>query len=45
MDVVGQAQYLVTANTRHFPPGQSFAGVTIITPEAFLRLLAFEESS
>ena len=37
--LIGQADYLVTWNTRDFPPKQRFAGMTILTPDAFLRLL------
>jgi hypothetical protein len=29
---------LVTWNTKDFPPKKRFAGITIITPDAFLRL-------
>lgn len=36
--LAGGADYIVTWNTRDFPPKQRFAGVTIITPDAFLRL-------
>ena len=38
--VAAHVEYLVTANTSDFPPGETFAGVTVITPEDFIRLLA-----
>lgn len=37
---VAKVDYLVTANTKDFPPGETFAGITIITPEDFINLLA-----
>ncbi len=37
--LVGRADYVVTWNVKDFPPKQRFAGVTIITPDGFLRLL------
>ena len=37
--LVGGVDYVVTWNVKDFPPKQRFAGVTIITPNAFLRLL------
>lgn len=37
--LAGKADYLVTDNTRHFPPKSRFAGITIVTGNAFLRLL------
>ena len=37
--LVGGVDYVVTWNVKDFPPKQRFAGVTIITPDAFLRLL------
>jgi len=37
--LIGGVDYLVTANTRDFPPKQRFAGVTVITPDAFLGVL------
>lgn len=37
--LAGRADYLVTWNTKDFPPKKRFAGITIITPDAFLRLL------
>lgn len=37
--LAGQVDYLVTWNTRDFPPKRRFAGITILTPDAFLRLL------
>lgn len=37
--LAGQVDYLVTWNTHDFPPKRRFAGITIITPDAFLRLL------
>jgi hypothetical protein len=36
--LAGKADYLVTQNIKDFPPKLRFAGTTIITPEAFLRL-------
>lgn len=33
--IVGKADFLVTANTKDFPPKKIFAGTTLITPEAF----------
>lgn len=36
--VVAQAEYLVTADTNDFPPGEMFAGTTVITPEDFIEL-------
>ena len=38
--IVAKADYLVTANTRNFPPGETFAGTTVITPRDFIDLLA-----
>ena len=37
--LIGAVDYLVTNNTRDFPPKRQFAGITIITSDAFLRLL------
>lgn len=37
--LVGKVDYIVTANTKDFPPKKRFAGITIITPDAFLRIL------
>lgn len=37
--LAGKVDYLVTQNTKDFPPKKRFAGITIITPDAFLRLL------
>lgn len=37
--LAGKADYLVTGNLKDFPPKLRFAGVTVITPEAFLHLL------
>jgi predicted nucleic acid-binding protein len=37
--LAGRADYLVTWNVKDFPPKRRFAGVTIITPDAFLQLL------
>ena len=37
--LAGEADYLVTWNVRDFPPNRRFAGVTIVTPDAFLQLL------
>jgi predicted nucleic acid-binding protein len=36
--LIGGVDYLVTANTRDFPPKQRFAGITVITPDAFLSI-------
>ena len=35
--LIGKVDYLVTWNVKDFPPKRRFAGVTIITPDAFLR--------
>ena len=35
--LIGKVDYLVTWNTKDFPPKKRFAGVTVITPDAFLR--------
>lgn len=37
--LVAQADYLVTANTRDFPPGKRFGKLTIVTPLEFLDIL------
>jgi predicted nucleic acid-binding protein len=37
--LAGEADYLVTWNVKDFPPNRRFAGVTIVTPDTFLRLL------
>lgn len=37
--LAGKVDYLVTWNTRDFPPKLRFANITILTPDAFLRLL------
>ena len=37
--LAGRVDYLVTWNTRDFPPKHRFAGITILTPDAFLRRL------
>ncbi len=36
--LAGEVDYLVTWNTKDFPPKHRFAGITIITPDAFLQL-------
>jgi predicted nucleic acid-binding protein len=36
--IAGRVDCLVTWNTKDFPPKKRFAGITIITPDAFLRL-------
>jgi len=36
--IAGEVDYLVTANTKDFPPKKRFAGITIITPDAFEQL-------
>lgn len=35
--LAGKANYLVTWNTKDFPPKKKFAEVMLITPDAFLR--------
>ena len=35
--IAGQVDYVVTWNTKDFPPKRRFAGITIITPDAFLQ--------
>jgi predicted nucleic acid-binding protein len=37
--LAGRVDYLVTWNIQDFPPKHRFAGITILTPDAFLRLL------
>lgn len=37
--LVAQADYLVTANSRDFPPGECFGKLTIVGPQEFLALL------
>ncbi|MFN3981512.1 MAG: putative toxin-antitoxin system toxin component, PIN family [Caldilinea sp.] len=37
--LIGGVNYLVTANTHDFPPKQRFAGITVITPNAFLSIV------
>lgn len=37
--LVGKAQYIVSLNTKDFPPNGSFAGVHYMTPAKFLELL------
>lgn len=37
--LAGKVDYLVTWNTKDFPPKKRFAGITIITPDAFYRRL------
>ena len=37
--LAGKVDYIVTSNTKDFPPKKRFAGITILTPDAFLRLL------
>ena len=37
--LAGKVDYLVTNNTKDFPPKKRFAEITIITPDAFQRLL------
>lgn len=37
--LAGRVDYLVTWNIKDFPPKQRFAGVTVLTPEAFLKIL------
>ncbi len=41
--LMGQVDYLVTENLRDFPPKRRFAGITIVTSGAFLRLLESTE--
>jgi predicted nucleic acid-binding protein len=40
--LVGRAAYVVSHNTRDFPPGGAFAGVHYLTPLAFLDILSQE---
>jgi len=40
--MVAKADYLVTANTRDFPPGKCFGSLTVVTPEEFLEILIHE---
>lgn len=40
--LAAEADYLVTANTRDFPPGKRFGHLTIVTPEEFLDILIHE---
>lgn len=35
--IIGKADFLVTWNTKDFPPKRRFADITIITPDAFIR--------
>lgn len=35
--IAGRVDYLVTSNTKDFPPKMRFAGITVLTPDAFLR--------
>ena len=37
--IMGRVDYLVSNNTKDFPPKKRFAEITIITSDAFLRLL------
>jgi len=37
--LAGHVDHLVTWNTKDFPPKQHFAGITVLIPDAFLRLL------
>lgn len=37
--LVGKAQFIVSLNTKDFPPNSSFAGVHYMTPAKFLELL------
>ncbi|MFM7174855.1 MAG: putative toxin-antitoxin system toxin component, PIN family [Caldilinea sp.] len=37
--LISGVDYLVTANTRDFPPKKRFAGITVITPNAFLSII------
>ena len=43
--IVGKADFLVTANTKDFPPKKRFAGTTLITPEAFAERIGIELES
>lgn len=36
--IAGRVDYLVTSNTRDFPPKMRFAGITVLIPDAFLSL-------
>jgi len=42
--LIGGVDYLVTANTRDFPPKQRFAGIPVMTPDAFLGVLESSKS-
>lgn len=37
--LIGGVDYLVTANKYDFPPKQRFAGITVISPNAFLSIV------
>lgn len=37
--LAGKVDYLVTGNTKDFPPKKRFAGITILSPDTFLHLL------
>lgn len=37
--LAGKVNYIVTWNTKDFPPKRRFAGITIVTPDAFLKIL------
>lgn len=37
--LAGRVDYLVTWNTKDFPPKQRLAGIIVLTPDAFLRIL------
>lgn len=36
--IAGRVDYVVTSNTKDFPPKKRFANITVITPDAFLNL-------
>ena len=38
--IIADVDYLVTANTKDFPPYTMFANTTVVTPEAFIDILA-----
>jgi len=40
--LAAEADYLVTANTRDFPPGERLGKLTIVTPQEFLDILIHE---
>lgn len=41
--IAGKVNYLVSSNTRDFPPKKRFAGITIVTPDTFVELICAKE--